>query len=56
MKNLPESLFLCYDNSPNYCKMGKCNNRTTFFAWCNNSAIVKSGFYGCVTIKLLLRK
>lgn len=56
MGNLLESLFLCYDNSPYYWEIAGCGNRTTFFAWRNNRTVVKSSFYGCVTIELLSKK
>ncbi len=29
MDNLLESLFLCYDNSPDYWEIADCGNRTT---------------------------
>lgn len=53
MNNLWEFLFLCYDNSNDYWEIGECRNGTTFLAWCNKRAIVKIGFYECVTIEIL---
>ena len=49
-------MFLVFDNSSDYWKIEACGNRTTFFAWCNNSAIVFEVFLGRMTIELLSLK
>lgn len=46
MGNLLESLFLCYDNSPDYWEIAGCGNRTTFLIGVTTGLLSKAVFMG----------